>query len=233
MKRKTSPSGQRPAEKVAAETPLPPRQAPALPGAVGFLETRKEHALILTSGRKIVYPGQGPCLIGPIVKMVIAERPLMFYRLQVLNDNGGELFVPVEKIEAVGIRLLLETSEIPQLLDHLTQATTVADNHRQRSLINVKLFSSGSAFDLAEIVGSLTELNNTRSLSFGEHKTLEQAKGLLVCEIAEVTGTTREAASQQIAAALEVRTKKAQAGSVPRRRSRPSRNQAVHQAASG
>ena len=189
--------------------------------------------MILTNGSKIVYPSQGPCLIGPIVKKIIDERPRMFYQLLVLNGGGGDLFIPVEKVEAVGIRLLLDMSEIPKLMDHLSQPAAVADGYRQRNLHNLKLFASGSAFDLAEIVGSLTELQNARSLAFGEQKNLEKAKWLLVCEIAEVTGTTREAANEQVEAALATRAKKGQADTAARRRMTASRNQSRYEAATG
>lgn len=189
--------------------------------------------MILTTGSKIVYPSQGPCLIGSIVERIIGEQPRRFYQLLVLNECGGDLFVPVEKIEAVGIRLLLNVTEIPKLLEHLNLPATVADNHRQRGLHILKLFASGSAFDLAEIVGSLTELNNTKPLSFGENKTLEKAKGLLICEMAEVTGTTREAVKQQIETALETRKKESKASPASRRRVAANRDQLLQQAASG
>ena len=64
---------------------------------------------------------------------------------------------------------------------------------------------SGSAFDLAEIVESLTELSETKKLSFGEHKTLDRAKALLVSEISEVIGETKEKAERQVDMALKAR----------------------------
>jgi RNA polymerase-interacting CarD/CdnL/TRCF family regulator len=203
------------------------------PDAIKSTPQAKEIAVILMTGDKIVYPSQGPCLIGPLIERVIDEQPLMFYQLIVLDDCGGDLFVPVEKVASVGIRLLLNISEIPKLMEYLIQPAAMADSYRQRNLHNLKLFASGSAFDLAEIVGSLTELHNTRSLSFGEHKTLEKAKRLLVCEIAEVMATTRAAAMEQIEGVLAARTKKAQVGSAARRRMMASRDQSEYQAASG
>lgn len=164
----------------------------------------------LTVGSKIVYPSQGPCLICAIVEKAIDQQPRMFYKLRVLN-SGGDLFIPVEKADAVGIRRLLNVSEIPELLDHLSRPVAIVDNYRQRHLHILKLFSSGLAFDLAEIVGSLTEVHRSRSLSFGEHKTLEKAKGLLVSEIAEATGATAGAATEQIETALAARAASAQA----------------------
>jgi len=55
---------------------------------------------------------------------------------------------------------------------------------------------------LAEIVESLTELIETKPLSFGERGTLERAKRLLICEISEVTGTTKQEAEAQVDLAL-------------------------------
>ena len=188
--------------------------------------------MILTTGSIIVYPSQGPCLIEAIVERTIGERKRKFYQLLVLSEGGGDLFIPVEKIEAVGIRMLLNISEIPKLMNHLTHPAAVADHHRQRNLHNLKLLSSGSAFDLAEIVCSMTELRDTKSLSFGEFKALEKAKELLVCEIAEVMGTTKEAAIEQVDRALGTRTKKAGDGSTAKKRM-TSRNQLKYQSVWG
>jgi CarD family transcriptional regulator len=158
----------------------------------------------LTTGDKIVYPSQGPCLIGPIVERIIDDRPLMFYQLVVLNE-GGDLFVPIDKVKTAGIRLLLEKSEIPKLLDRLKKPAKAVDGWKQRNLQNLRLFASGSAFDLAEIVETLTELSETKPLSFGECNKLKRAKQLLICEISEVTGETKEEVEQQVDDALKAR----------------------------
>lgn len=171
----------------------------------------------LIVGSKIVYPAQGPCLIGPTVQRVIDGKSLMFYHLIVLSEGGGNLFIPVDKVAAIGIRLLLEKSEIPKLLDRLMKPTQTADGWKQRTMNNLKLFASGSAFDLAEIVESLTELSETKALSFSEQKSLERAKSLLICEIAEVTGATREAVKLQLSEALMRRPREAQSGAATRR----------------
>jgi CarD family transcriptional regulator, regulator of rRNA transcription len=168
----------------------------------------EETRVRLTAGDKIVYPSQGPCLIGQVVERIIDDRPLMFYQLVVLNE-GGDLFVPLDKVKTVGIRLLLEKSEIPKLLDQLKKPAKALGGWKQRNLENLRLFASGSAFDLAEIVETLTELSETKSLSFGECSKLKKAKQLLVCEISEVTGETKEEVEQQVDNALKARKKAA------------------------
>ena len=100
----------------------------------------------------------------------------------------------------------MKRAEIPGLLERLKRPTSTAEDSRQRARDNSRLLASGSAFDLAEIVESLTELNETKPLSIGERKTLERAKKLLVCEIAEVLRKTREEAERQVDKALRART---------------------------
>jgi RNA polymerase-interacting CarD/CdnL/TRCF family regulator len=159
--------------------------------------------MTLSIGEKIFYPNHGPCLIGAVVKKIVGGTTTTFYRLAPLDDSGGELFVPVDKISRLGIRQLLARSEIPKLLGHLNTEAARIKNWKQRAIENSKLLASGSAFGLAEIVESLTDLNETRALAPYDRQTLERAKKLLVCEIAEVLGETKIAAAEQVDKALQ------------------------------
>src|SRR5215475_7240231 len=153
----------------------------------------EENRVTLTSGNKVIYPYQGPCLIGPVIKKVIDGRPISFYQLALLDDSGGELFVPVEKVQAIGIRPLLSRSDIPKLLGLLTKPDGAAKDWKQRADDHFKLLTSGSAFDLAEIVKSLTGLGEEKALSFRESQTPEKARKLLIGEISEVMEETKSA----------------------------------------
>ncbi len=159
--------------------------------------------MALSVGSKVMYPSQGPCLIGAVVDKEVAGNPMSFYRLALLDDSGGELFVPVEKAGDVGLRPLLNRSEIPKLLAHLMKTSQIDNDWKQRARENMRLLASGSAFDLAEVVESLTELNERKPLSFRESQVLERAKRLLVCEISEVLGLAKSAAEEQINQALK------------------------------
>jgi CarD family transcriptional regulator len=161
--------------------------------------------VILTVGSKAVYPCQGPCMVGAVVERSVAGEPRSFYHLIVLDDSGGELFVPVDKVQAIGIRPLSQRSDIPKLHGHLMKKTRVAKDWKQRANDILRLFTSGSAFDLAEIVGSLTELSKTKALSPRESMALVRARKFLVCQISEVTGETMSAAEEQVDQALRAR----------------------------
>ena len=162
---------------------------------------------MLKLGNKVVYPYQGPCLIGAVVNKVIAGRPTSFYQLALLDGSGGELFIPVDKISGLGIRQLMARSEIPKLLGLLRKPAATPTNWKQRAIDNFKLLTSGSAFDLAEVVESLTELNEARVLSPRDRETLDRARRILICEISEVTGETRTVAEEQVDQALNVQKK--------------------------
>ncbi len=162
--------------------------------------------MMLTIGNKVIYPCQGPCLIGDVINKTVDGRQMMFYQLIVLNSSGGKMFVPVDNVQNVGIRPLLRKNEIPKLLDRLKQPTQLIDNCKQRAQNNTRLLASGSAFDLAEVIESLTELSETKKLSMGEHRTLDRARALLVYELSEVIGGTKEEVEQKVDMALKART---------------------------
>jgi RNA polymerase-interacting CarD/CdnL/TRCF family regulator len=143
-------------------------------------------------------------LIGPVVKRVVGGKLTEFHNWIVL-ESGGEFLVPIDKPQAGGIRRLLGKSEIPKLLAHLKKATRSAEKWNQRTKENSRLFSSGSAFDLAEIVGSMSELRESKRLQPSDRQTLERAKKLLVCEISEVMGETKSAAEEKVDRILEER----------------------------
>jgi CarD family transcriptional regulator len=161
--------------------------------------------LILTVGSKVVYPCQGPCLVGAAVERVVAGEQRSFCHLVLLDDKGSELFVPEDRVQTIGVRPLVKRSDVPKLLDQLMKTSEMAKDWKQRADDILRLFTSGSAFDLAEIVGSLTELSKAKALSIRESWMLARARKLLTCEISEVMGETKSAAEEQVDQALMAR----------------------------
>lgn len=161
--------------------------------------------MTLEVGSTVVYPQQGPCRIGAVVEKVVAGSAVSFYRLAVLDDRGDAVLIPVDKVEALGLRQLVAKSEVGELLALLgrTEAPPASANWKQRVIDNTKLLASGSAVELAEIVRSLTSLGDLQTLSLRDRQMLNQAKKHLVCEIAEVLGESRGAAAERVEGALQ------------------------------
>lgn len=160
--------------------------------------------MTLTVGKKVYYPGRGPCAVEAIVEKVVCGMTAKFYKLALLDGSGAELFVPIGNSSDLQLRALLGRAEIPKLLLRLkTRAgaprdVAAAKNWRQRELEKLKLFRAGSLFEIADVVESLTQLGNGKSLAIDERETLHRARKLLICEISEVLHESRTAAEARI-----------------------------------
>jgi CarD family transcriptional regulator len=167
----------------------------------------KENHMMLSVGKTIVNPYQGPCLIGAVMKKTVGGKPTSFYQLARLDEIGGALLVPVDKIGGLRIRQLTTRSDIPKVLRRLKKPAATVMSWKQRAIDNLNLLASGSPFDLADVVESLTELNEARTLSPRDREMLDRARRILICEISEVMGETKSAAEQQVGQALNMRKK--------------------------
>src|SRR5690242_14169287 len=114
----------------------------------------------LSVGSKISYPLQGPCLIAPVVTKVIDGERTKFHHLIPLGDGAAEFFVPFGREPAAGVRRLLEKSEIPEILDRLAQPAQPGANGRLRAQDQLRLFASGAALDLADVIALLTDIGS-------------------------------------------------------------------------
>jgi len=62
---------------------------------------------------------------------------------------------------------------------------------------------TGSIYDMADVLKSLTFLAKSKSLSFREKRMLDRAKALIISEISEVMRTTAQAIEDRVNEALE------------------------------
>lgn len=165
----------------------------------------------LSVGDKVFYAGRGPCLVAAVVDKVVGGTAARFYRLALLDDSGAEILVPVGMTRAVPIRALLGRSEIPKLLNHLKAGRTTAEDvesprdRRLRNLEHLKLFDSGSVYELARLVESLTKLAGTKALTFDERAALNRARKLVIGEVAAVLDESQSAAEARVDGALGAR----------------------------
>ncbi|HET9295987.1 MAG TPA: hypothetical protein VFP18_03790 [Candidatus Binatia bacterium] len=162
--------------------------------------------MTLTIGQKLYYTGRGPCLLRAEVQKVVCGAPAQFYSFSLLDDNGAEFFVPVGTASELPLRPLLLRRDILKLLKRLKTRvgpTRELANWQQRKSASSKLFSSGSAFDLADTIESLMRSSCTRNLAMDEWQTLRRARNLLICEIAEVMNESRSAAESRFDSAAD------------------------------
>jgi len=151
-------------------------------------------------GDKAVYPAQGVAEVISIEEKDIAGNRLKFYVLRILDTNR-KIMVPVNNAKSVGLRKPISEEEITEIFSILRERTIAFDNQtwnrRYRGFMDK--IKTGSVFDVAEVMRDLYRLKAEKSLSFGERRMLETARGLIVKEIA----VTREKSEENVQAEIE------------------------------
>jgi len=85
-------------------------------------------------------------------------------------ENDMKIMIPIRNAEAVGLRQLIDTSEIPRVYGILRSKDVSVNggtwNRRYREYM--EKIKTGSIYELAEVLRDLTVLKNDKELSFGE-----------------------------------------------------------------
>jgi CarD family transcriptional regulator len=135
-------------------------------------------------GDKVVYPNHGVGVVEQISSRMIGSMMQRYYELHIKASNL-RVTVPFNNVEAVGLRRLIRTNDITQILEVLTDGK--CESHQDwkfRFKENSEKMRTGSLLDVAFVLKSLLVLNQTKALSFRERKMLDRARYLLVSEMA-------------------------------------------------
>ncbi len=150
-------------------------------------------------GDKAVYPAQGVAEVVSIEEKDIAGNRQKFYVLKIL-DTDRKIMVPVSNAANVGLRPPISEEDIREIFVILKEQTIAFDNQtwnrRYRGFMDK--IKTGSVFDVAEVMRDLYRLKAEKSLSFGERKMLETARGLIVKEIAVARHKSEEKVQEEI-----------------------------------
>ena len=150
-------------------------------------------------GEKAVYPAHGVAEVIGIEKKEINTTVCSFYVLKVLA-TGMQILVPKDKADQVGLRPVATSSEIEEVFDILREKDVHIDkqtwNRRYRGFM--EKIKTGSLFDVAEVYRDLYRLKSSKVLSFGERKMLDNAKQLIVKELAVAKKWAEEKVEQEL-----------------------------------
>jgi CarD family transcriptional regulator len=140
--------------------------------------------LMFKVGDLAVYPAHGVGLIERIESQEISGCRQDFYVMRIL-DNGMIIMIPTNNVENVGLREIIEHTEIPKLYSILKKRDVPIDNQtwNRRYREYMDKIKTGSVFEVAEVYRDLLILKVEKDLSFGERKMLDTARNLLVKEI--------------------------------------------------
>ena len=135
-------------------------------------------------GDMAIYPAQGVAVVIQIEEKEISGTKVTFYVLKVL-DTDKRIFIPINKVDSVGLRKIISDVEISKVYDVLRERDVRIDtqtwNRRYRGYIDK--IKTGSVFEVAEVLRDLCLLRENKTLSFGERKMLDMSRRLLVQEL--------------------------------------------------
>ncbi|MBX3298051.1 MAG: hypothetical protein KF736_01150 [Acidobacteria bacterium] len=149
----------------------------------------------LTIGQKVVYPGQGACIVVARRVRDCGTHELAGFELQVIDDTSI-IFVPESNADSVGIRPLLTPSQCKRLVSRLGEDFDEANSDwKSRSREFMQKIQSADIFAVADVFKKLTYLSREKRLSFREQTLLDKARSLIVSELAN--GSPRNAAAAE------------------------------------
>ena len=154
-------------------------------------------------GDKVIYPNHGLGVVEKVEEKTILGTTCGFFHLRILS-NETTVLVPVANVDNVGLRRAITDEEVERLF--LLLGDGKIDNHQNwkgRFKDNSDKMRTGSIYDMADVLKSLTFLAKTKSLSFREKRMLDRAKALIISEISEVMQTTVADIEERVNAALE------------------------------
>jgi CarD family transcriptional regulator, regulator of rRNA transcription len=154
-------------------------------------------------GDKVIYPNHGLGIVERIEEKTILGTTCGFYHLRIVA-NDTVVLVPVTNVDGVGLRRAISDDEVDRLFGLLGDGKI--DNHQNwkgRFKDNSDKMRSGSIFEVADVLKSLTFLAKSKSLSFREKRMLDRAKFLIISEVSEVMRETANAIEGRVDTALE------------------------------
>ncbi|KAB2960551.1 MAG: CarD family transcriptional regulator [Candidatus Methylomirabilis oxygeniifera] len=150
--------------------------------------------MMYRTGTKVVYPTHGVGWIEAIENKEVGGGPQAFYVVRIIG-NGMTILVPTKNAKRVGLREVIEASEIPKILAILKKNDLeISSNWNRRFKDNLERIRTGSLFEVALVLRKLVLLQKERSLSFGEKTMLENVRRLIVSEISHASGIDQERA---------------------------------------
>lgn len=135
-------------------------------------------------GEKVVYPNHGVGVIEGISNYTVQGSVSRFYTLR-LTATNSTVMVPMDNVCEVGLRNPITAAECDRLLKNL--ATNFSDpptDWKNRYKDFLEKMRTGDVFSVAEVLKTLTYLNQLKPLSFREKRMLERARFLVVSELA-------------------------------------------------
>ena len=147
-------------------------------------------AFQLAVGDRVVYPNQGVCRVSSIEAKEVAGQKLTFVTMH-REEDGAVVMVPQTKVQSIGVRKVAGPEDVAHVFEFLhSDSDKAVLDWKQRARTNVDRMTQGGLLGLAEVVKGLQVLSELRPLPAKERELYDNARHLLVSEVAAALDTT-------------------------------------------
>jgi CarD family transcriptional regulator len=162
-----------------------PSTRPGVPGAYVPPPVPLGPAPTFHVGDKAVHPAHGVGEVTAIEEREIGGTRATFYILRIL-DNAMKVMVPTSAATQVGLRSIMSEKEATSILSTMRAREVAVDVQpwSRRFRVYTEMIKSGSPVEIAKVLRDMNRLKFDKDLSFGERRLLDQAKSLLLKELA-------------------------------------------------
>jgi CarD family transcriptional regulator len=135
-------------------------------------------------GDRVVYPNQGICRITGVAEKTISGMSIEMVTLS-REEDGATVMVPRAKVMGIGLRKVADVAAIDKVFDELASPGNDPQlDWKVRHRENAERMSGGGLFGTVEVLKGLHALSRVRPLPAKERELYDQARHLLVGEIA-------------------------------------------------
>ncbi len=134
-------------------------------------------------GDRVAHPLHGAGTISEIERKKIDNRFKDYYVMRIPKGDM-RVMIPIDACDAVGLRPIIDSVRAEQILSQIPDLEISEDsNWNKRYRENMLRIRSGDLLEVASVIKSLVQRENSRGLSTGERKMLHSAKQILISEI--------------------------------------------------
>ena len=153
--------------------------------------------------QQVVYPSQGVGVITEIFEKEFNGEKTLYYKIY-LEVSDMVVMVPVNHSKDLGIRPIVEAKEAKKALNILSEDfEPITSDWKLRYQMNLDLLKKGTIADIAKIVRCLYFRSKIKELPIQERKLYDNARTLLIDEIAIALGKDPKDVEGMVHAKLE------------------------------
>ncbi len=149
-------------------------------------------------GDKVVYPMHGAGIIEGIENNEVGGVEKAYYIFKMPIGNL-KLMLPVDKIDQIGLRQIIEKDKIEEVIAVLkAKPEHTQGSWNKRFQVTLDRMRNGDILDVAAVARNLSIQNRRRKVSSGERRLMELSRQILISELVFACDKTPEEVTQWI-----------------------------------